>query len=338
MRSEATRLPCRPFRACSASAQGGNRMILPSPTYNKHTPTPPSQEPTRPMALLQTKIPWATRSSTELERKVRPSIYFGRTDSRSLRLHQNPKRLQQQPPIDDTQLSAFLDLPPELRNKIYRHCLTTPISCWLSVYQDKNSRLHKWALSQKMTPNLLLACRQIHSEAVSILYAENTFRIEQHTNEFTVAKIIGTNVGHLRVVEIDHAKNQAIFKTLLNGLRGAQALDRFIVGSGLHTNFRTTHNMAKGLLPLLRMLHRTRRGTDKKQALDVLEFSPHHLVPHIDASEWVRSHVEAYGVFTEEVRRILQGILRGSLPFAIQDKTCRASTSVMKHEKRSSLG
>ena len=64
---------------------------------------------------------------------------------------------------------SFLDLPPELRNNVYRYCLVSPRR--LQVYKRLGP-----ACSNRttLTPQLLVCCRQIRDEATAILYGENT--------------------------------------------------------------------------------------------------------------------------------------------------------------------
>lgn len=67
----------------------------------------------------------------------------------------------------------FLDLPPEIRNQIFRLLLThtTPILT-TSAHDLRPPRLVRLQLHL----NLLLVSRTLHNEASSILYGENTFQ------------------------------------------------------------------------------------------------------------------------------------------------------------------
>ncbi len=59
----------------------------------------------------------------------------------------------------------FLDLPPELRNKIYGTALGTDANHHVSIRQE--------------TPALLFTSQQIHDEAASIYYSTNRFCIRR---------------------------------------------------------------------------------------------------------------------------------------------------------------
>lgn len=67
---------------------------------------------------------------------------------------------------------SFLSLPGEIRNLIYYQLLLIPAL----------SR-HRLLNNSRVYPQILSACHQIHSEAVQILYGENTFLA--HTNLLT---------------------------------------------------------------------------------------------------------------------------------------------------------
>lgn len=67
---------------------------------------------------------------------------------------------------------GFLDLPAELRNKIYRHLSRGPHPYHLHpLVGTTNLR----PLSRVSGITLLSTCKQVHDEASSILYGENGF-------------------------------------------------------------------------------------------------------------------------------------------------------------------
>ena len=82
-----------------------------------------------------------------------------------------------------TSLSAsypFLDLPLELRNKIYRYILISDLDCkshprlWRPLSVDGGTCRIGYFSRDTVIP-LLLVCRKIHDEAAAVLYGENTF-------------------------------------------------------------------------------------------------------------------------------------------------------------------
>jgi hypothetical protein len=77
-------------------------------------------------------------------------------DSQDL-LSRKPKKQREEP-------LGFVELPPEIRNAIYRYALRSDTAI------KGNARIP--------TIGLLRTCKQIHKEASSILYGENTFRFK----------------------------------------------------------------------------------------------------------------------------------------------------------------
>jgi hypothetical protein len=74
-------------------------------------------------------------------------------------------------PPSPAQPFPFLSLPPEIRNKIYRYLLTRsgPIR--------SPHRPRQYAIPTNLHPCILAANRQIHNEALRILYQENALEI-----------------------------------------------------------------------------------------------------------------------------------------------------------------
>lgn len=93
--------------------------------------------------------------------------------------------------------SAFLDLPPEIRNRIYELILIQPQEVRIIAGHDCSS-----------TRAVLCACRQTHKEATAIYYMRNTFGLEtpqwffsRHLN-FWLRRIGGRKRAMLRDLRI----------------------------------------------------------------------------------------------------------------------------------------
>lgn len=67
-----------------------------------------------------------------------------------------------------TMHKTFSDLPPELRNKVYRHLFVGDRTIFFPPTHD----LHK-------SSQFLRTCRLVHSEGCSVLYGENTFSFDR---------------------------------------------------------------------------------------------------------------------------------------------------------------
>ncbi|USW59478.1 hypothetical protein Slin15195_G127970 [Septoria linicola] len=113
-----------------------------------------------------------------------------------------PRAIASSTALDDSKVS-FLDLPSELRNEIYRCCLSAPQQLAIKP-EDTSHHLHKEAVLQagfSLQPNLFQACQQVRDEAVTILYGENTFYISNvYKTGQTFCKQIGSNIRYLRNV------------------------------------------------------------------------------------------------------------------------------------------
>lgn len=77
-----------------------------------------------------------------------------------------------------TKTSSFLDLPPELRNKIYEHSLedsgnikVVRTQTWSTYFRrDATYQLHP---RTRLNPALLATNRQVYSEAIGYLYGQD---------------------------------------------------------------------------------------------------------------------------------------------------------------------
>lgn len=71
-------------------------------------------------------------------------------------------------------------IPPEIRNKIYRYLLLNPL---LGTYEALGDPIypadpHACGVQYELFPAILRTCRQISTEALVVLYGENTFFVE----------------------------------------------------------------------------------------------------------------------------------------------------------------
>ena len=75
----------------------------------------------------------------------------------------------------------FLDLPPELRNRVYEEILVSPHTCKIpsicGVHQS-------WTWLDPIKENILTLSRQVRAEALSIYYGCNTFEAHIHRTDF----------------------------------------------------------------------------------------------------------------------------------------------------------
>lgn len=124
-------------------------------------------------------------------------------------------------PANVTTGTNFLSLPPELKNTIYELTLRHHRSIFIgkrgqTIAKKKrldrsrpdrtcgwdSDSLHKTKINLHITVALLLANKQVHEEATSILYGGNSFFFSDHPLLHTWAQQIGNSFGQLREIEI----------------------------------------------------------------------------------------------------------------------------------------
>lgn len=72
--------------------------------------------------------------------------------------------------------AGFMDLSPELRNRIYEYALVSSEDLLVGF-----RKTYSWFWSgYGLCPNLLATCRQINQEATPVLYGANTFCVRFH--------------------------------------------------------------------------------------------------------------------------------------------------------------
>ncbi|USW58918.1 hypothetical protein Slin15195_G122370 [Septoria linicola] len=143
---------------------------------------------------------------------------LSRLNTASLELFAEPTTTQLR---NNTTGTNFLSLPAELKNTIYELTLRHHRSIFigkrgqttakkkrldrarpeLTCGRDSDS-LHKTKIHMHITVALLLANKQIHEEATSILYGGNSFFFSDHPLLHTWAQQIGIPFGQLREIEI----------------------------------------------------------------------------------------------------------------------------------------
>ncbi len=96
-------------------------------------------------------------------------------------------------PTTEDMSTNFLNLPNELRNRVYKLCLLhqEPIDPW----SDYNQRL-------ELTPGLLRANKTVHREASSLFYAQNRFNFTTVTPKDVASflETIDRNACHIQHV------------------------------------------------------------------------------------------------------------------------------------------
>ena len=105
-----------------------------------------------------------------------PSNLLKLEDDTSRTMRQSKKHRLEPAPADAVQErhKGFTDLPPELRNKIYRLVFKRDDSFQIPACKPWGDR------SLCQSGQFLSTCKMVHNEGCSILYGENSFAFERH--------------------------------------------------------------------------------------------------------------------------------------------------------------
>lgn len=187
------------------------------------------------------------------------------------------------PAKQDASRAGFFDLPAEVRDMIYAECLTS--SKPLKIRQDDTEISKLLGLSHFSVEGdldvlrinhhkLRLICTTIKQEASKIFFGDNHFDLTDLDIPRNFLQQIGDGDQHLRRLSLGDSYVQEEAKRtygLLSAKRATKLQKLIFVHRIRGQNFRTAKSYAQAVLPLLLMLHRTRRGTNETPAQDVLE-------------------------------------------------------------------
>ena len=124
---------------------------------------------------------------------------------------------------------GLLDLPAEIKNRIYGYALTSPRPLWI------NERF-PWKL---LSPHLLRCCKTVCQEATAILYAENAFIISKPGDTVALRHIVPDTMTASVIKNIIFSFNfgqgqELINKTRLIELRWFRGLESLVIEDQLH--------------------------------------------------------------------------------------------------------
>ncbi|PWY84044.1 hypothetical protein BO83DRAFT_413554 [Aspergillus eucalypticola CBS 122712] len=171
------------------------------PFYNFHdpVPSPPPPSLTRKLPTFNTTL---------------PSLYS------STILLEYPAPTELPPPPPPHKPNLFLTLPPEIRLLIYTHLLTNhhnphhrrtlfaannrpQLSTLNPIHLYTHHHNHHHNKTNNLHPSILLTCKQIHAEALPILYTQNTFSTTHPTQlHHHITSIGPLNTSLLRSLHI----------------------------------------------------------------------------------------------------------------------------------------
>lgn len=129
-------------------------------------------------------------------------------------------------------------LPPELRNEIYRHALSTNRTIVITHHKGSKGRFgakgrilkstamqkRKIAFGKELTPALLRVSRTVYAEAMQLLYAENCFRFNSTATFKVFVQELGEKASLLTDIELDVEGGSQTPEYLARALKGLQRM------------------------------------------------------------------------------------------------------------------
>lgn len=178
----------------------------------------------------------------------------------------------------------FLDLPPELRVRVYLYLFEfeNPLAIFGSRW-DRSARLYVLtrteigSIAPCITVGLLRVCRQIHREAAPILYGCNTFEGNEASqlSQRRFLQDIKTYIPHIRRFACGmlsvKTKRRADF-VLLKAAKSLSYLGiPFQCCRDSNSKGNAREALAKEIGPLFRSLHKSQKKDAEKKNRDVLD-------------------------------------------------------------------
>ncbi|UPX09634.1 uncharacterized protein EKO05_0000319 [Ascochyta rabiei] len=131
--------------------------------------------PKKPPLTLRFNVPLGYHGPLLI--KLDPAMLRLDDETASKKMHQS-KKCRADAPVAHAKLSerpkGFTDLPPELRNKVYRYAFVRDKSFQIPACKPWGSA------NLCQSAQFLGTCKLVHNEGCSVLYGENTFAFERH--------------------------------------------------------------------------------------------------------------------------------------------------------------
>lgn len=175
----------------------------------------------------------------------------------------------------------FLDLPPELRMRVYSHLLTEDGTIGITTLLDSSLSKRRPAIYKigkdrnklpSMTVGLLRTCRKVCIEATPVFYGDNSFYADcslQWSDAFL--HHIGPSVRYLRHFSMRTGRDQKSRRRTFNILTKATMLSRLNIPLCVWLGQWTSEKIAKEIGPLIRSLHKSQKKDTNRKSRNVLD-------------------------------------------------------------------
>ncbi|EME40206.1 hypothetical protein DOTSEDRAFT_28112 [Dothistroma septosporum NZE10] len=205
---------------------------------------------------------------------------------------------EQSPP--EVKPFRFMDLSPELRNKIYSLLLEDdgaltlchPGSCYRRRRRQRVlGKPTTWSL-HTVHPAILRTCMQLHDEATSILYVNNSFEFLDERVSRHFLERIGLSIRYVGYVKVCYNYVKTHLWRILVLLEEATSIQKLETTWDVTGQFGPA-KFAKHMGPMMRALHKTRKQMkdyNMESMLDVVVIKSSETNPET-VQEWLRNWV-----------------------------------------------
>ncbi|KAK4611924.1 hypothetical protein CLAFUW4_13202 [Fulvia fulva] len=162
-----------------------------------------------------------------------------------------------------------LEIPAELKNKIYIHSLTLPEPL-LIIIRDPDVITLASNQAAQLGVTLLATCKRINTEATPILYSLNTISLRNGVYVPPILEALHPGAHHIHNIEISHLTRGEV-ASLVEYLPRLQTLQNIIVHGDMCRYTNDPLRIVERLGPLVKALRTKCRESGKKAVMEMFQ-------------------------------------------------------------------